>query len=166
MTEISITARPEYDVFFAGHKMADHQKKRSVSMILTMIAAFLIYSGTSKEPMDENLTYAGILLLAYILVGRNLFFTYKVKGLWNRAEKEEQEFRFEQDQFRMLTNGSETLSMAWSDFRHWQIKNDILNLYSQKSVGAWITVPLRSLSEHDLEALQQSLIDDVPRVVK
>jgi hypothetical protein len=146
--------------------MADHQKKRSISMVLTVIAAFLIYSGISKEPADENFTYAGILTLVYVLVGRNMFFVSKVKGLWSRAEKEAQAFHFEQDRFRMITKEAESMNMTWSDFRHWQIKNKVLNLYSNKSVGAWITVPLTSLNEQEFEGLEKDLNTCIPRVTK
>jgi hypothetical protein len=161
MNQFEFSTTYNFNVFYQGHKLADKPKKRQVSIVLTMIAGFLIFSGYQKEPMDENMTYAGILTMIYIFIVRDLLLRFKIKNIWNKSEDGEvsKNYTFQENGVTINTDKSEDSNMPWSDFGRWQSNEEVLLLFLKNEPQNWLTIPLTAL-ETDKSLLLKALVKD------
>ena len=164
MKEISFSATSDFKTYFQGYKLADQAKKRQVSILLAIIAGFLLYSGWSKEPMDENMTYAGILTVIYILVGRDFMMKIKVRNLWVKKGQKESINQYHMDNTSLnisSNNGSDEI-FKWTDFTGSRHNDQVCILLSDKSTENWLTIPITNLSQGDrmiiLSAFKENII--------
>lgn len=117
MESIQYSNTLDFTTFFHGHLLADKPKKRAASITLAVIAGFLLYAGLQKEPMDENMTYGGLLTILYIFVGRGFMFKLKIRSLWKKETPAEQAFKLDEKGLEWKNGGEESSSFEWSTLR-------------------------------------------------
>ena len=156
MSSINIPANSDYDAFYEGQKTADHPKKRAISMILTIVAGLLLYTGMKTTPMDEKMTYAGVLTIVYLFVGRNFMFKMKVKNLWKQKRETNPELIISTKGVEIKHRIPEQCkTLDWTDFGFYRIDNKLVFLYPKKSPENWLTLSLKKLElEHSNEVKQ------------
>ncbi|SMD34730.1 hypothetical protein SAMN04488029_2159 [Reichenbachiella faecimaris] len=155
MNTITIPSNSDYESFFQGQKIADHPKKRAISMLLAIVAGLLLYTGLKTVPIDEKLTYAGVLTLVYIFIGRNLMFKMKVKNLWKQKRESIPEMVINQkgvDVKHSIPEQCKTLK--WSDFGFYKLEENLALLYPKKTPENWLTLSLKELGNEQSNVLK------------
>ncbi|MEP2025848.1 MAG: hypothetical protein ABJH98_20045 [Reichenbachiella sp.] len=153
---ITIPSNSDYDAFYQGQKIADHPKKRAMSMLLAIVAGLLLYTGLKATPMDEKLTYAGVLTLVYIFIGRNLMFKFKVKNLWKQKRETLPELNIDTKGIEVKHEIPQQCKfLEWSDLGFYRIENNFVWLYPKKSPENWLTLSLGQLNHEQKDALKQ-----------
>ncbi|WP_420580436.1 hypothetical protein [Reichenbachiella sp.] len=162
MKKINIPSNSDYEAFFQGQKIADHPKKRAMSMLLAIVAGLLLYTGMKTTPMDEKLTYAGVLTLVYVFVGRNFMFKIKVKNLWNQKKETNPELIIDKKGVEIKHHIPERcMTMVWADFGFYRIEESVALLYPKKSPEKWLTLSLKSLEGEQKQELKQLIKENI-----
>ncbi|WP_422360984.1 hypothetical protein [Reichenbachiella sp.] len=162
MNTITIPSNSDYEAFFQGQKIADHPKKRAMSMLLAIVAGLLLYSGLKVTPMDEKLTYAGVLTLVYVFLGRNFMFKVKVKNLWGQKKETNPELIVNQKGVEIKHHIPERCkTMAWADFGYYKIEEQVAFLYPKKAPENWLTLSLKEIDGEQKQDLRQLIKENI-----
>ncbi|MEP3387740.1 MAG: hypothetical protein ABJO02_06115 [Reichenbachiella sp.] len=159
---ITIPSNNDYEAFFLGQKIADHPKKRAMSMLLAIVAGLLLYTGLKTTPMDEKLTYAGVLTLVYVFLGRNFMFKIKIKNLWNQKKETNPELIINKKGVEVKHHIPERCkTMAWTDFGYYKIEEQVAFLYPKKSPEKWLTLSLKKIEGEQKQDLKQLIKEKI-----
>lgn len=162
MNTITIPSNNNYEAFLQGQKVADHPKKRAMSMLLAIVAGLLLYTGLKTTPMDEKLTYAGVLTLVYVFLGRNLMFKMKVKNLWNQKKETNPELIINKKGVEVKHRIPEQCkTLTWADFGFYRIEEQLALLYPKKSPENWLTLSLKELESEQKQTLKQWIEENI-----
>ncbi|UXX80333.1 hypothetical protein N7E81_04370 [Reichenbachiella carrageenanivorans] len=158
MPSIRIPSNSDFKAFFQGQKIADHPKKRAMSMLLAIVAGLLLYTGTKVTPMDEKMTYAGVLTLVYVFVGRNFMFKIKIKNLWKQKRETNPELLIDQKGVEIKHHMPEQCkTIAWADFGYYRIEESLALLYPKKTPEKWLTLSLTELENETIQDLKEMI---------
>lgn len=162
MNKIRIPSNGDFDAFFQGQKIADHTKKRTMSMLLAIVAGLLLYTGLKTTPMDEKLTYAGVLTLVYVFLGRNFMFKIKVKNLWNQKKETNPELIIDKNGVEIKHHIPERCkTMVWADFGYYKLEDQMAFLYPKKSPENWLTVSMSKIENEQKQNLRQLIKENI-----
>ena len=162
MSTIKIPSNNDFKAFFQGQKIADHPKKRAMSMLLTVVAGLLLYTGLKGAPMDEKMTYAGVLTLVYVFVGRNMMFKIKVKNIWKQKRETNPELIIDENGVEVKHRIPEQCkTLAWSDFGFYRLEENLALLYPKKSPENWLTLSLKELANEQSQATKQLIQSNI-----
>lgn len=150
MSDIQIPANHDYDAFLQGQIHADQPKKRAMSMLLAIVAGLLLYTGLKASPMDERLTYAGVLTLIYIFFGRTFMFKIKVKNHWKQIKETNPELILDKKGVQVKGQlGAHQKSYKWADFGFYRIEDKQAFIYPKQNPENWLTLSLKDISAED-----------------
>lgn len=150
MSDIQIPANQDFEAFLQGQVHADLPKKRAMSMLLAIVAGLLLYTGLKASPMDERMTYAGVLTLIYIFFGRTFMFKIKVKNIWKQIKETNPELILDKKGVQVKGKlGSQQKTVAWKDFGFYRIEEKQAFLYPKQNPENWLTISLRDVSAED-----------------
>lgn len=162
MNKITIPSNNDYEAFFEGQKIADYPKKRAMSMLLAIVAGLLLYTGMKAVPMDEKLTYAGVLTLIYVFLGRNFMFKIKIKNLWKQKKETNPELIIDKKGVEIKHHIPERCkTMNWGDFGYYRIENQLALLYPKKSPESWLTLSLKTLEGEQKQVVKHLIKENI-----
>ena len=162
MEAIHIPANNDFEAFLAGQKIADHPKKRAMSMILAIVAGLLLYSGLKTQPMDEQLTYAGGLTLVYIFFGRNLMFNMKIKNLWKQRRESNPELVISSQGVEVKHHIQEQCKiLSWDDFGFYKCEDNHAFLYPKEKPENWLTLSFVSKGKEEIEVVKSLIKENI-----
>lgn len=162
MSMINIPANSDFDAFYQGQKIADHPKKRAISIILAIVAGLLIYTGLKTSPMDEKLTYAGILTIVYLFLGRNLMFKMKVKNLWKQKRETNPELIISTKGLEVKHRIPEQCkNLSWGDFGFYRIEGNLALLYPKKNPENWLTLSLKDIESESSKQVKHLITSHI-----
>ncbi|MEO9965810.1 MAG: hypothetical protein ABJF11_08480 [Reichenbachiella sp.] len=162
MSTIHLSANDDFEAFYAGQKIADHPKKRAMSMLLTIIAGLLLYSGLKVQPFDEQYTYAGALTLVYIFFGRTWLFKIKVRNLWKMKKASNPELIIDSKGVEVKHQIPEQCKVIeWGDFSYYRIQDLWAFIYPKKNPEKFLVLSLRKSSSMERVELKSMLSENI-----
>lgn len=127
-------------------------------MLLAIVAGLLLYTGTKATPMDERMTYAGVLTLVYVFVGRNFMFKIKIKNLWKQKRETNPELLIDQKGVEIKHHIPEQCkTIAWADFGFYRLEENLALLYPKKTPEKWLTLSLAELENEVIQNLKEMI---------
>lgn len=131
-------------------------------MLLAIVAGLLLYTGLKTSPMDERMTYAGVLTLVYIFFGRNLMFNIKIKNLWKQKRESLPELIVDSKGVEVKHRIPEQCkTLKWADFGFYRVEDKVAFLYPKKSPENWLTLSLKQIDGDERHMVTQLVQDQI-----
>lgn len=131
-------------------------------MLLAVVAGLLLYTGLKTTPMDERMTYAGVLTLIYIFFGRNLMFNIKIKNLWKQKRETNPELIVGKKGVEVKHRIPEQCkTIKWVDFGFYRLEEHQAFLYPKKSPENWLTLSLKEIDGEQRHTLKQLIKEQI-----